>query len=537
MGVVLLGNSTKRRGEPAAMEISFRLLLNELGFDAEVGLAPGENPRFTSVELFSQRGADLSGRKLLVCTLSEALSLPRREGLCLLCARDETPEPPRVPDGVALVRKRMDLRELFNHAQRAFVRLLDWMMAMEGSIARNGGLQELITLSEPLFKNHISVLDSTFKLLAHTRGIEGPDHVTRELVSHGYHPPETMQLFKELRRIEEFEHNQNIVVSDDHQTSQYTVVKKMFHCSGTVSILVVMVCCGREATEGLLELFRILLDYVQVYVERDFLANSDSSAKKSLARDLIMQSVSSPEEARIRAMYAGLPFEEQFCLSVLVFLDEDNVPLSQLVHAYSDALPDSVVFSDERHILILDIGGAGPGPDWERTIERLAEKQDFRCGISDAFTSLPGINVAYEQAILAVKTADRLRAVREKSKGGGGFYAFRDYWVYHMLASGAQAAPAAYKSSFYFRALDTLRQHDAEHNTDDLGLLRLYLECDRKATAVSARLHMHRNTVIYRIDRVESLLGLSLEDPETRLRLLLAYKTEDFEANSLFFSH
>ena len=36
-------------------------------------------------------------------------------------------------------------------------------------------------------------------------------------------------------------------------------------------------------------------------------------------------------------------------------------------------------------------------------------------------------------------------------------------------------------------------------------------------------MHMHRNNVVYRIGRIEEMLGLSLEDPEVRLCLTVSY--------------
>ena len=38
---------------------------------------------------------------------------------------------------------------------------------------------------------------------------------------------------------------------------------------------------------------------------------------------------------------------------------------------------------------------------------------------------------------------------------------------------------------------------------------------------------MHRNNVIYHVERLSKQLGVELGDPETRLRLLLSYKAMD----------
>ena len=524
------------------MDISLTLLLDELGFDADTNLTAGELPRFEAVEMFSPKGADLSGRKLLVCTLSEALAVSKRDGLYFLCVRDrmvDDYELPQTMHGITVIRRNIDVRELFNRAQRVFMKVIGWVLAMESSLSRHQGLQELLTLSEPIFRNHISIQDATFKLIAATQGIDPNDNLTYELLRLGYHPPETIQLFQRLRRIEEYGKSRDIVVSTDRATSHYDVVKKMFHCDSAVSLLVVMICCGREATPGLLELFRILLGYIEFYVEQDFGGSSGGNAKRALAMDLIAKNVVTPEEARIRANYAGLPFEDRFSLAMLVFQDKENVPFSRLIQAFSDAFPRSVVFSNGRHLLLLDISRrASDGQEWQGEIVRRASGQGFRCGISNDFHCLWDIGIAYEQALLAVNTASSLhRAADEVDEPTVQFCAFRDLWIYHLLTAGVLSAPDSYKNSFLFRAPQRLRAYDEAHGTNTLELLREYLSKERKATVVSESFHMHRNTVLYHVNKIEGILNVSLDDPDTRLKLLLAYKAEDLRAGGGFPFH
>jgi len=43
-------------------------------------------------------------------------------------------------------------------------------------------------------------------------------------------------------------------------------------------------------------------------------------------------------------------------------------------------------------------------------------------------------------------------------------------------------------------------------------------------------MHMHRNTVLYHMERISDLLDISLDDPDVRLQLILAFKADDFMA-------
>jgi hypothetical protein len=515
------------------MDLSLKLIMDELGLDADIHLPPEQNPRFSFVELYSGPDSDLSGEKLLVCALSEALSAPVRDGLYFLCIRDrmvddtETPETMR---GIAVIRKNISLRELFNRVQRVFVRINTWLMRMEQSVSANKGLGDLLALSEPVFRNHINIQDSTFKLLHYTKGVETDDMITNKLIQFGYHPPETVQLFQKLRRLEEYEASHELIISRDNATSDYDVVKKMFLLGGSVSIQVVMICCGRPATAGVVELFRSFLDYIKVYVDREIATHGGGNAVKSLALDLIMKNVGTREEARNRAAYAGFPFEGNFRLIVLSFADSQNIPVGRLVKSLAEVFPRAIVFSQNRNVLILDVE-RGETARFKDVIDKAMASSAFHCGISNPFGSLWDISIAYEQALIAVELAARLKL----SGTGTGtphqrFYCeFRDYWIYHLLYTGIRSAPVVYRNSFLFSAVSTLREYDEAHNTDTVNLLRVYLENERKATVVSALLHMHRNTVLYHIGKIESILGVSLDDPEVRLKLLLAFKAVDFK--------
>jgi hypothetical protein len=522
------------------MEISLRLIIDELGFVADVNLPSGSNPFFSFVELYTVHCSDLSGDKLQVCTLSEALSAPRREGVYFLCVRDRIVDDTETPDammGITVIRRNMDLRELFNRVQRVFITVHSWIMKMEQSVSANKGLQDLLTLSEPIFRNHIVIQDSTFKLLYYTKGIKTTDIITNKLVEYGYHPPETLQLFQKLRRLEEYEKNRDLIISRDYATSEYEVVKKMFHTGGSMALQVVMVCCGRPATDGLVELFNKFLEYINIYVDRDSAAYRGSNAVKTLALDLIMKNVADQMEARNRAAYAGFPFEGNFRLVVVSFDDEENVPLSRLVQSFAEVFQQASVFSLNRSVLILDIE-RGEIEQFKEVIDRALPSTAFYCGISNRFNCMWEIGIAYEQAKMAVSLAKQLKSgsASAASERRRIYCQFGDYWVYHLISSGIKTAPVVYQNSFLLHALEALRQYDADHHTETLSLLRLYLENERKATIVSALLHMHRNTVLYHISKIENILGVSLDDPDVRLKLQLAYKADDFKPGVLFTS-
>ena len=79
--------------------------------------------------------------------------------------------------------------------------------------------------------------------------------------------------------------------------------------------------------------------------------------------------------------------------------------------------------------------------------------------------------------------------------------------------------------AFAQRTLRPVIDHDRAHGGDLLTTLRAYIAEDRVQRRVAARCFIHVNTVVYRIRRIEALLGVHLDDPATVFDVTLASAT------------
>ena len=73
-----------------------------------------------------------------------------------------------------------------------------------------------------------------------------------------------------------------------------------------------------------------------------------------------------------------------------------------------------------------------------------------------------------------------------------------------------------------FRALvEPLVVYDRERRSDLVKTLKVYFDAGTNASEAADRLFLHRNSMLYRLARVEKLTGLDLKDPRARLALQL----------------
>src|SRR5690242_10281727 len=77
---------------------------------------------------------------------------------------------------------------------------------------------------------------------------------------------------------------------------------------------------------------------------------------------------------------------------------------------------------------------------------------------------------------------------------------------------------------FYSETVRPLVAYDEQYETDLLGTLSTFLECDANVNATAARLFTHRHTIRYRFERVRELTGLDVSSSDGREKLSLGLK-------------
>jgi sugar diacid utilization regulator len=100
--------------------------------------------------------------------------------------------------------------------------------------------------------------------------------------------------------------------------------------------------------------------------------------------------------------------------------------------------------------------------------------------------------------------------------------AFADTGTYQLLLP--YMSDPAELGRFYDETVRPLVAYDEQYETDLLGTLSTFLECDANVNATAARLFTHRHTIRYRFERVRELTGLDVSSTDGREKLSLGLK-------------
>ncbi|HZU70116.1 MAG TPA: GAF domain-containing protein [Ktedonobacteraceae bacterium] len=98
---------------------------------------------------------------------------------------------------------------------------------------------------------------------------------------------------------------------------------------------------------------------------------------------------------------------------------------------------------------------------------------------------------------------------------------FNDLGVYRYLYKIARMDDLR---DMYQDQVGRIANYDARKGTDLLDTLETYLECAGNLTRTSNRLYVHRNTLIQRLDRLQSLCDIDLQERSNWLTLQVAIK-------------
>ncbi|MGX1315417.1 hypothetical protein RKD24_005536 [Streptomyces calvus] len=135
-------------------------------------------------------------------------------------------------------------------------------------------------------------------------------------------------------------------------------------------------------------------------------------------------------------------------------------------------------------------------------------------GVSAAVHSAEGLRGALEEA----RHARRVAAARQGRVCAAGHQELAS----HVLL--LPFVPDDVRRAFTARLLDPLRDYDRRHRAELIPTLEAFLDCDGSWTRCAARLHLHVNTLRYRVGRIEQLTSRDLSRLEDKLDFFLALR-------------
>ena len=194
-------------------------------------------------------------------------------------------------------------------------------------------------------------------------------------------------------------------------------------------------------------------------------------------------------------------------------------------HFIATRAPEAIVSARESEVVVVTTAPEGPGAMDARQLAaaclaRLAElfpAAKVVIGIGGTCRDPREVARSYAQAQRTTQTLQRLGR-------SGAVSAFGDLGILRLLL---QVPDLAELRSFAADVLGKLSMHEHEHKSEYLTTLACYFRENNSPQRASRILHVHPNTVAYRVKRIEEITGLRLDNYTDRLIAQVALEILD----------
>lgn len=220
-----------------------------------------------------------------------------------------------------------------------------------------------------------------------------------------------------------------------------------------------------------------------------------------------------PESYYIAVLESGQAIDDRFLLKFRQTMDACSgqrlllltAEHNRVILLFTSLLPGESTqrLSSFLHKLIQDMKGEG---------------FTLTAGCSPLYMEYTGASIAYREA----QAIPELKKLLPYHTRGLLLYEELGFWAF-IPAMVDQKRRQSRRSPLLY----PLQEHDREHKSDLLKTVAVYLSLNGNLKASAAFLHIHTNTLMYRLNRIAEITGKSLKETDYRTSVYLDILTEE----------
>ncbi len=386
----------------------------------------------------------------------------------------------------------------------------------------NSGLQELVNIATEVFENPIFINDSAFKILAMSQNSRFFNKTLEEEKSLGYVHEENVKRMRQIRVIEKFRSSDQVISASPEDSDENWLFKSV-KLNGITVADIAMVDNNRpfnELDKELLDRFSII---VSIEMQKNELYKGNKGVMYSyFIADLLSEKLKSPKSIEKRTQIIGWKLYEWFQIMVVVDGEDrySESKIQSVADRMRDIIPDCrwtiyqqniVVFISRSDKKILTESEAA-------NFDSFLLSYKLYAGISEPFNDLSNASYFYKQATRAVDVGSFCK--KEYTKF---FYTdMIPYFAAKLILKRNEL------SDFRTAEISKILEYDAENHSELMLTLEKYLYYVDDPTSAAKSLNIHRNTLLYRINKIKELTNIDIFNGDERFKLQLYFKLSEF---------
>ena len=299
------------------------------------------------------------------------------------------------------------------------------------------------------------------------------------------------------------------------------------------TVLGYLFACFNGGTSTLKNLLYVMTPIVARLILDDEWQSSGSETFQALAAQFLGEKPDDLDKLELKLRH--LPNQpRRFMRGIIIrLIDEDGQAspvfpqnLRQLFHAVQNFFPqdNAAVLEDCVYVMTSD-----ERPDSPITIcdddafEKLLLKHGAYAMVSNPSQRLQGVRVLFFQCFQILPAAVSIRFQEESGHRCLRFDRYSPYYIIWLCERSAKQNMGSDDILYLCHpAVLTLTRYDRAFNSNLRDTLFTFLINDRSISETSRKMFMHRNTTIYKLNKIQELINDNLENPYTRHQLILS---------------
>jgi len=420
----------------------------------------------------------------------------------------------------------IQLAEVFNMVQEIFIKQEQVNLKMEkllDVLANGNGIQSIIDVATELMGNPIILADSTFKLICSTRNVETEDKYWNELVRDGYFSNETVTYLRTHKYFEMMNRDSGPVYFSKDVFGVARIIWRLKVKNKIVGQLCVLECY-RTLNENDTRLFAKICDAVSCEMQKNtFIRNSKGHMYETFILDILEEKIKAKKTVDERIKYLNIVLKEYlyvFTVDTTTLYDKDNIYITYLSDVLEQIISGSksVIYRDNIVLIVSRSSELSLQEQDMKEMVLFLKNNNIYCGISRCFQELVDLKEYYQQSIKALEYGKHM-------KKDEFVFLYEDFVLCHfidMISRNNDLGQLCHTSIF------KLEEYDRKNNCSYMHTLYTFLKNSKKLIETANELHIHRNTLSYRLKSIEEIMGINLEDVDVILHLLFSFKIMQF---------
>lgn len=447
------------------------------------------------------------------------------QGVCFLCVGAALEGMPPFLNDVPciMISEQYDLALIGNRLLDYWGGIKDWCRQLDVMVYAHKEMQDFLNISREYFDGAFVIWDKSFNILAHIATDKVSSTVLSEAVEQGYFTKDIIEniIKRNLLNVKVSNYTTRHIPAQSTVTN-YELLVRHYCRDGFRLYSIAYFMQDRHMAAAQRERLECLYDHMIRYLEETDQTPSEQNLSVNVFfEDILSGRISNDWEIYEKAQAFHIRMDNRYLCYVLSFDEYSKTKASYVINYLKRVLPLEHMFEHEGNVVLIkdirnyncvELGRVS-------SFENLLRTCMACCGISSTLDALEQIPAAYKQSLAAIRLGKLMRLE------DGPIFFYKNYYYYHMLEIVNQEMDL---TMIYYKELKGLMEEDAKHNTNHFQFLEILLKNNMSVTDTAAELFLHRNSVIYRMKKLEQIMKIDFDNSEEVHRLYFSLMSQRY---------